>query len=88
MYRVHHGSYVAHWGFRENAVAEVEDVAWPTFHALQDLLDAAADLWRRRKEGHGVEITLDWDVVAHAAPGLVQVYSPVYPEHSAASLSH
>ena len=75
-----HGFHILHWRFRQNAVAQVENMTRPSVRAAQDLFNTPADVPWRRKEHGGIEIPLDRNIMSEAFPGRIEIYSPVHAD--------
>src|SRR6266852_4311229 len=71
------GSHVLHWRFRENAMAEIENVTRARTSTLQELMDAHSQLGNGREQYRGVEVPLYRRTVADVHPSLVDVDAPV-----------
>ena len=53
VYEVHQGLHVIHRGVLQDAVAEIEDMARPPAHAVQDAPGLPLDLGGRGEQHHG-----------------------------------
>src|SRR5205085_6027256 len=68
---LYHGFYVVHRRLRQNAVAQVEDVAGPRAGALKQLMHLGPQLGQRREQRHRIQIALDRRPVADLHPRLI-----------------
>ena len=70
---------VLHRSCRQNAVAQVEDMALHPPDAPDDLPHRCLDRVTRAKKGGRVEVALDRALPADEAPRLIDGDPPVYP---------
>src|SRR5438874_6378676 len=68
---------VLHGRHRQDAVAEIEDVAGAPARAFEHIVNRFEDAIERRKQHGWIEVALNAAVVADAFPGLVERYPPV-----------
>src|SRR5262245_57940949 len=88
MNHVDQRNYVVDGRVRQDAVAEVEDMAAMTANTFQDAPRTPPQLVARREQRHRVEVALDADVVANSFPGDVQVDAPVDTNYVPARSAH
>ena len=77
MYRIDHVYRILDRGFREDAVAEVEDMAAGTISIVEDILNTLFDMVVRREEDARVEVALDRDLFPDRLHCLMHVHPPV-----------
>jgi len=58
-HHLHHRPHVIHRGFRQNPVAEIEDVAGASTGAFEQFVDFGAQFVQRREEGDRVEVEFE-----------------------------
>ena len=65
------------WGFGDDAVAEVEDVAGTAVGGSEDFFDAGFEDGFGGEEANGVEVALHRCAVTDRAPALVERDAPI-----------
>src|ERR1035438_523567 len=83
-----HGLDVFYRRVGNNAVAEVEDVAWTAGGGVQDFVDALFQHFRRSEEGDGIEIALHRMAVPDGAPAFVEGLPPIEADDVGSGGSH
>src|SRR5262245_7827870 len=86
MYVSGDGLHVLDWSCRQNAVPEVEDVAWPSSRALEHLVRLGEDAIERSEENCRIEVALHRAIEPDAFPRLSERRAPVGANHIAAGL--
>lgn len=87
VHEVHKAADVIRRRGRENAVAEVENVAGAVGGLVEDYFCLTLDFGPGAQEQNGVEVTLDGYVVAQAGPAGVEVGTPVEADDVAAGVA-
>ena len=77
------GSDMIDGRMRQNAVSQVEDMAWASAGLPQDSAGLTLDLLERGEEDDGIEVPLHGDAVAKPCPSLVQLDAPIQADHRA-----
>ena len=70
--------------FRQDAVAEIENMSGTAAGAAQDFRHAAFDFFRRSEQRDRIEVALHGDVVADRGPAVVEIDAPVQADDIAA----
>src|SRR5207247_10508703 len=83
MYPFHDALYRLDWGFRQHAVAEIEDVPGAACGALEHVAHPLLELGERREQRHWIEVPLDRPSGADPLPGGVERHTPVHTDYVA-----
>ena len=82
------GQDVFYWGFRQDAVAEIEDMTRSAAGLPENLLDPTADQrWTAEQYGR-IEVALDAPIIADLLPGRIKANPPIHTDNLAARLAH
>ena len=85
---VYHGDDMIDRCFRQDAVAEIEDMAGTAAGAAEDFSHSVFDFLRRCEERDRVKVALDGDIVADCGPAFVEIDTPVEADDIAAGGAH
>ena len=84
MHGVDHGDHMIDRRFRQDAVAEIENMSGTAAGAAQDFRHSAFDFFRRGEQRDRVEVALHGDIVADGGPAFVEIDTPVEADDIAA----
>src|SRR6266850_8446092 len=82
MHQIHDGAHRVDLRLRQDAVAEIEDVAGTSTGALQDVPHLAVAFGGRRQQRHGLEVALNGPLT-DAGPRGIERNAPVDADHIA-----
>src|ERR1035438_383634 len=82
---VDHGPHAVHRCLRQNAMAQIEDMARARPGALQNLMNSHFQLGQRREQNRWIQIALHSGAIADVHPSLVDVDAPIHAHHVATS---
>ena len=84
MHGFDHGDDVIDWGFRQDAMAEIENMAVPAVGAPQNFRHSAFDFSRRCEQRNRIEVALHRDIMTDRCPTFVEVDAPIQADDVAA----
>ena len=88
MDKLNGGRHVVNGGLGKNSMAKIEDVAGPLPCSLQNIVDTAFKFRKRPKQRHGVQVSLDGDVVPNPRPRFIKFNVPIQSQDVAAGTAH
>ena len=88
MHHFHDCLHVLNGRMLQDPVSEIEDMTGSAVGPTQNIEHAGLELREGRKEGDGIEIPLNSDVLPEQGPTIIERDAPVQADHITARLFH
>ena len=88
LHSIHERDHIFDWSFRQDAVAQIEDVPGPSARLFENRFSLRAKMISIGEESYGIEIAHHAHVMTDTLPSFVESHTPIKPNNIAARFAH